>query len=105
MENIFGPSDSLQPYLVLLLVYGLMFLLIRYPKPDIELNFRGNFIFLACVWFFLMFTGNYLFYRLGVMVFLPWLNNFLHCSLWIGICLTWLYYIARHRPLWEQFIH
>lgn len=105
MEEILGPNNSFVSYLPVLFIYGLMFLLIRYPKPALELNYHGNFIFLGCVWFILMFTGNYLFYRLGVMVFLPWLNNFLHCLLWISVCLTWLYYIARFRPWWEQFIH
>ena len=50
-------------------------------------------------------SGNYLFYLLGVMSFLPWLNNFIHCFLWIGLCLTWLYYISHERPVWELFIH
>ncbi len=105
METIFGLNNSLMDYLLVLLIYGFFFLLIRYPKPTIELNYRGNFLFLAIVWFILMFTGNYLFHLLGVMVFLPWLNNFIHCSLWISVCLTWLYYTSHHRPLWEQFIH
>lgn len=105
MDLILGPNHSLVNYALVLLMYALMFLLIRYPKPVIELNYRGNFKFLAIVWIFLMFTGNYLFYRLGVMSFLPWLNNFIHSFIWIGLCLTWLYYCCYHRPLWEQFIH
>jgi hypothetical protein len=104
MEDILGTGNSIVDYLTVLLIYGLMFLLIRYPKPVVELNFRGNFRVLAIVWFVLMFTGNYFFYRLEVMSFLPWLNNFIHCSLWIGVCLTWLYYAASHRPVWELFI-
>jgi len=87
-----------------LLTYLLMFLFIRYSKPVVESNFRGNFIFLAILWAVLMFTGNYLFYRLGVMSFLPWLNNFIHSFIWIGICLTWLYYSSYEVPLWQQFI-
>src|SRR5882724_11278326 len=104
MEEIMV-NNSIQSYLKVILIYGLMFLFIRYPKPALELNYHGNFIFLGCLWFILMFTGNYLFYRLGVMVFLPWLSNFLHCLFWIAICLTWLYYSSRSRPLWEQFIY
>lgn len=105
METILGVNNSLLDYLLVLIVYGLFFLLIRFPKSQVELNFKGNFLFLAIVWFILMFTGNYFFHLLGLMVFLPWLNNFIHCALWIGVCLTWLYYVAQHRPLWEQFIH
>jgi len=105
MEDILGAGNSIVCYLLVLMVYLLMFLFIRYPKPVVELNFRGNFKFLALVWIVLMFSGNYLFFRLGVMSFLPWLNNFIHCFLWIGICLTWLYYASNHRPSWELFIH
>ena len=25
------------------------------------------------------------------MSFLPWINNFMHTFLWIGMCLTWIY--------------
>ncbi|MEO6722777.1 MAG: hypothetical protein ABIN67_20585 [Ferruginibacter sp.] len=105
MQDILGTGNTIIGYLVVLFIYLLMFLFIRYPKPVVELNYRRNFYFLAIVWALLMFSGNYLFYRLGVMSFLPWLNNFIHCSLWIGICLTWLYYASNHRPVWELFIH
>jgi hypothetical protein len=104
MEHIFGDGNSTADYLLVLLIYGLLFLLIRYPQPTLELNYRSNFIFLVALWAFLMFTGNYLFYRLGVMSFLPWLNNFLHSFVWVGICLGWLYYCTHQRPLWEQFL-
>ena len=104
MNDIIGVNNSWMDYLLVLLIYGLMFLLIRYSKPKLELNFRSSFIFLVAVWAFLMFTGNYLFYRLGVMSFLPWLNNFLHSFVWVGFCLGWLYYCTYERPLWEQFI-
>jgi hypothetical protein len=105
MEDILGAGNSIISYLIVLLIYLLMFLFIKYPKPVVELNYRGNFLFLAIAWALLMFSGNYLFYRLGVMSFLPWLNNFIHCFLWIGICLTWLYYSSHDRPLWELFLH
>jgi hypothetical protein len=105
MEAILGINNGYPEYLLVLIVYALMFLLIRYPKPVIELNYRGTFKFLAALWIFLMFTGNYLFFRLGLMSFLPWLNNFIHSFLWIGVCLTWLYYCTHERPSWEQFIH
>lgn len=105
MDEIIGVNNNLLNYLVVLVIYGLLFLLIRYPKPTLELNYRGNFKFLAILWFVLMFTGNYLFFRLGVMSFLPWLNNLIHSLVWVGLCLAWLYYTTHQRPLWEQFIH
>jgi hypothetical protein len=104
MNQIFGDNNGLLDYLLVVLIYALLFLLIRYPKPKVELNYRANYFFLVALWAFLMFTGNYLFYRLGVMSFLPWLNNLLHSFVWVGICLGWLYYCTHERPLWEQFI-
>ena len=104
MDTLFGDNNSVWDYLLVLLTYALLYLLIRYPKPKLELNYRANFIFLVSLWAFLMFTGNYLFYRLGVMSFLPWMNNFLHSFIWVGFCLGWLYYCTYERPLWEQII-
>ena len=104
MNNIFGVDNSWLDYVLVLLVYALMFLLIRHPRPKLELNYKANYIFLVGLWAFLMFTGNYLFYRLGVMSFLPWANNFIHSFLWVGVCLGWLYYCTHERPLLEQFI-
>lgn len=104
MNEILGAGNTLPNYLLILLLYGLMFLLIRYPKPTLELNYRSNFLFLLFLWAVLMFTGNYLFYRLGVMAYLPWLNNLLHSFVWVGFCLGWLYYGTHERPLWEQFV-
>lgn len=104
MNEILGANNSLLDYALVLLIYGLMFLLIRYPKPKLELNYKANFFFLFGLWAFLMFTGNYLFYRLDVMAFLPWLNNAMHSIIWVGACLGWLYYCTHQRPMWEQFI-
>src|SRR5687768_17271113 len=104
MNTIMGEENTILDYALVLLIYGLMYLFIRYPKPKMELNFRANFIFLLALWAFLMFTGNYLFYRLGVMSFLPWLNNLIHSGIWVGFCLGWLYYCTHERPWWEQFI-
>lgn len=104
MEEFLGAGNTLADYALVLLIYGLMFLLIRYPKPNLELNYRSNYFFLVVLWAFLMLTGNYLFYRLGVMAFLPWLNNAVHSIVWVGACLGWLYYTAHRRPIWEQFI-
>jgi hypothetical protein len=104
MNELFGANNSWLDYALVLFIYLLMFLLIRYPKPKLELNYRTNYIFLVGLWAFLMFTGNYLFYRLGVMSFLPWANNLIHSFIWVGLCLGWLYYCTYQRPLWEQFI-
>lgn len=104
MEQILGIGNNWVDYLLVVAIYGCLFLFIRYPKPKLELNFRANYIFLVALWAFLMFTGNYLFYKLGVMSFLPWLNNLLHSCLWVGFCLGWLYYCTYERPMWEQIL-
>src|SRR4051812_42820658 len=104
MNEILGADNSWLDYALVVLIYGLVFFFIRYPRPTLELNYRGNFMFLFVLWAVLMFTGNYLFYRLGVMSFLPWLNNGIHSFIWVGLCLGWLYYCTNERPLWEQFL-
>jgi hypothetical protein len=104
MNEILGAGNNMLDYALVLLIYGLMFLLIRFPKPKLELNYTANYIFLFALWAFLMFSGNYLFYRLGLIAFLPWLNNLLHSVIWVGACLGWLYYCTHERPLWEQFV-
>jgi hypothetical protein len=50
-----------------------------------------------------VFIANYLLYRAGVMSFLPWVNNFMHTFIWIGLCLTFLYLGVREtESLWAQ---
>jgi hypothetical protein len=98
MDNILGAHPSLGSYLLVLLIYLLIFLLVWYPKRTIELNSRNSFQLLYIFWFVVIFTGNYLGYRLGVMSFLPWLANFLHSFIWVGFVLTWLYFSSLELP-------
>ena len=58
MNSIFGDNNSILDYLLVILIYGLLFLFIRYPKPKLELNYKANYIFIVALWAFLMFTGN-----------------------------------------------
>jgi hypothetical protein len=52
-----------------------------------------------------VFVANYLLFRAGVMSFLPWLNNFLHTFVWIGVCLSYLYLGVREtQPLPIQIV-
>lgn len=104
MNNVLGAGNNLFHYVLVLCFYGLMYLFIRYPKPGLELNYKANYKFLFGFWSVLMFTGNYVFFKLGVMSFLPWLNNFIHSFIWVGLCLGWLYYCTHERPLIEQII-
>jgi hypothetical protein len=55
-------------------------------------------------WSVSVFVGNYVFYRIGIMSFLPWLNNFIHTFLWIGICLGTLYAGSYRESFLKQFV-
>jgi len=99
---ILGAGNDLVDYLLVLLFYGGMFVLIRYGTRRIELNFRKTFRALYIGWGFGVFIGNYLFYLIGIMSFLPWLNNAFHTLIWIGLCLGYLYAGCYRRPLIEQ---
>jgi hypothetical protein len=103
MTKILGVDNTLIDYLLVLAVYGALFILMRYGNERVELNFRKTFWILFAGWGVGVFVGNYLFYLLGVMSFLPWLNNFIHTFIWIGLCLSFLYAGARRKSRWEQF--
>lgn len=104
MESILGPENNFTDYIFVLIVYASLFILMRYANRRVELNFRKTFRILYWGWAVSVFAGNYLFYLLGIMSFLPWLNNFFHTFIWIGLCLTFLYAGCYKNPLWEQFL-
>lgn len=102
MESMLGIGNDLFDYLLLLLFYGAMFLLIRHGVRGVELNFRKNYLVLFLGWGLGVFVGNYIFYLIGIMSFLPWLNNAFHTLIWIGLALGYLYAGVYRRPLFEQ---
>lgn len=105
MSQILGRAENgLLEYALVLLMYGLFFIVMRYANRNVELNFRKTFWVLYFGWSVLVFIGNFLFYTWGFMSFLPWVNNFLHTFVWIGFCLGFLYAGCHERPLWEQFV-
>ena len=88
---------------VLLVFYALLFVVIRIHKKRIEPNERKAFWVLYFTWAGSMFIANYVGYLMGIMSFLPWWpNNFLHTFVWIGVCLTSLYFSVRHEPMVVQ---
>lgn len=103
IKDLLGPRNSVVEYLAVLAVYGSLFIVMRYANARIELNFRKTFWVLFFGWSIGVFAGNYAFYRIGIMSFLPWLNNFFHTFIWIGLCLGFLYAGAHRKPFWEQF--
>ncbi len=104
MEAILGASNNIFDYLLVLLIYGLMFIIMRYANESIELNFKNSYRFLFVFWSVLMFIGNYVSFLFGVMSFLPWLNNFIHSFVWVGLCLGFLYAGCYKREWYEQFL-
>lgn len=94
-----GPGD----YLILLGFYAALALVMRHAYPRLELNFRRTFGILFFGWGLGTFIANWVLYKVGVMSFLPWANNFVHTFVWIGLCLGFLYAASYHKPLWEQF--
>jgi hypothetical protein len=91
--------------LAVLAVYAALFVIIRLLKPSIEPAERKTFFTIGGIWAVAVFVANYLLYRAGVMSFLPWVNNFMHTFLWIGVCLSVLYLGVREdQPMPVQFV-
>ncbi|HEX2908392.1 MAG TPA: hypothetical protein VHO69_16080, partial [Phototrophicaceae bacterium] len=78
MDELLGAGNTLLDYGFILLVYAGLFVAMRQAAPRLEVGFRRSFGVLYIVWTFGVFITNYLFYRLGFMSFMPWLNNFIH---------------------------
>jgi hypothetical protein len=99
-----GRGNTLGDYAVLLLFYGALAIVMRYGHRRVEPAFRKTYGVLAVGWGVATFVANYALYRFGWMSFLPWLNNFMHTAIWIGLCLGFLYAGAYERPWLEQFL-
>jgi hypothetical protein len=103
MSDLLGPSNILLDYVYVLAIYGALFLLMRHGHRSVELNFKRSYWILFLGWSISVFIGNYILFRIGLMSFLPWLNNFIHTFIWIGLCLGFLYAGSHRKPLIEQF--
>jgi hypothetical protein len=103
METLLGFGNGIEQYFIVLCMYAALFVIMRYAHPVVELNFRTTFLVLWVGWGVGVFIGNYLCYLLGIMSFLPWVNNALHTFVWIGLCLGFLYAGCHNQPMLEQF--
>lgn len=104
MDTFLGVGNSIADYGLVFVVYGSLFIVMRFARPTLQPAYRKTFIILFFVYGFVGLVANYLLYLAGVMSFLPWLNNAAHTFLWIGLCLNFLFAGAHDRPLWEQFV-
>ncbi len=102
-EQLMGAGNGIGAYALVLAAYAMLFVLMRHANQRIELSFRASFTYLLVGWSLGTFIANYLLFRAGVMSFLPWLNNFFHTFVWIGLCLGFLYAGAYRKPFFEQF--
>jgi hypothetical protein len=103
MDALLGVGNGVTDYLFVLLVYAVLFLAMRFALGRLDPAFRSTFLVLFAGWSIGTFIGNYALYRAGAMSFLPWLNNFVHTFVWIGLCLGFLYAGVHRRPLALQF--
>jgi hypothetical protein len=89
--------------LVILVFYAALLMVIRLVKPRIEPFERRTCLAIGLGWAVPVFIANYLLYLAGAMSYLPWVTNFMHAFLWIGICLTFLYLGVREdQPIAVQ---
>ena len=102
-NNFWGPGNGPLQYLIVLIGYGALFIVMRAIHPRIDDDFRRRYVALGIGWFIGTFIGNYVLYRMGAMSFLPWLNNFCHTFIWIGLCLGFMYGGVYRRSGLEQF--
>ena len=87
-----------------LAVYGaLLAVVLRFFARPEDRDERRTYLAIAGVWAVSVFVANYALYLAGVMSFLPWITNFLHAFVWIGVCLTAMYLGVREDwPLGAQ---
>src|SRR3954469_1913290 len=102
MGNFFGPGNSLDYYGDVMVIYALLSILMRYGNSRVEYSFQKSRLVLGIGWSVFVFFGNYGFYKMGLMSFLPWFNNLTHTFIWIGVFLSFLYAGCYRRPVWEQ---
>jgi hypothetical protein len=104
MEQFLGAGNGLGDYFLVLLVYAGLFVVMQQIYPRIDPDFRKSFRLLFFAYGIGIFIANYVLFRLGFMSFMPWLNNFFHTFIWIGLCLTFLYNGSYRKPFWQQFV-
>jgi hypothetical protein len=91
--------------LVLALFYGALAVVMSMHGKRMERVEGRTFLAIGAVWAVSVFIANWLLYKAGVMSFLPWVNNFMHTFVWIGLCLTYLYLgIREQKGLLVQFV-
>lgn len=88
---------------ILALYAALFFVIQGLRRGGIRPEERKTYWLVGFLWAISVFVGNYAFYKIGIMSFIPWINNALHTFLWIGLVLGYLYMSTRsQRSIWRQ---
>ena len=96
---------ALAVYALIVAAYWVALPRIAKVRPRIDRVELPTAVAIGLVWAVSVFVANYVLYRAGVMSFLPWVTNFLHTFVWIGVCLTIVYMGVREvAPMWAQFL-
>ena len=74
MNSFLGAGNGWTDYLAVLLIYLLLFIVMRYANRRVELNFKKSARVLGISWALAVFIGNYAFYKMGIMSFHPGSN-------------------------------
>lgn len=91
--------------LAALLLYAALFVTMRMTRYEVGSAERFTRWMLGGVWAVAVFLANYLLSLVGLMSFLPWINNGLHTFAWIGFVLSYLYLAVRsHHNIVTQCI-
>jgi hypothetical protein len=96
-------SVTTQSVLLVLGVYAALFVAFLTYLKAIPPGEGKTFLVIGAAWGGSVFVMNWLLHLMGLMSFLPWVNNLLHSFVWIGFCLTWLYLGVRNdQPMLLQ---
>jgi hypothetical protein len=91
------PPFTLYRIGLLLVFYAMLGAVISLHGRRLTSDERKTFLLLWGAGFSIAIVANYLLFLAGAMTFLPWINNFLHTFLWIGLGFPYLYFGTRGR--------
>ena len=86
---------SVGQVLAALLLYAALFATMNITRYRVGSAERMTRMTLGGLWAVTVLGANYLLHLIGLMSYLPWINNGLHTVAWIGVCLSWLYMAVR----------
>lgn len=91
----------------ILVLYLVLFLTIKgFRSGGLLQKEMKTYWTIGLLWAVGVFAGNFVFYKIGIMSFTPWILNGIHTFIWIGLVLSYLYITTRMQtPLWRQILY